>query len=137
MESKTNLDKERLPFAELLGVKILISEAARVTAEMLVREDLCTNPPVLHGGAVMAFADTLGASATILNLRDGTWTTTIESKTNFFAPAPVGTRVLGECTPLHRGKRTMVWQTKVTSEEGRLLAIVTQTQMVLEAQKSK
>ena len=137
MESKTNLDKERLPVAELLGVKILISEAARVTAEMLVREDLCTNPPVLHGGAVMAFADTLGASATILNLRDGTWTTTIESKTNFFAPAPVGTRVLGECTPLHRGKRTMVWQTKVTSEEGRLLAIVTQTQMVLEAQKAK
>ena len=137
MESKTDLDKERLPFAELLGVKILISEAARVTAEMLVREDLCTNPPVLHGGAVMAFADTLGASATILNLRDGTWTTTIESKTNFFAPAPVGTRVLGECTPLHRGKRTMVWQTKVTSEEGRLLAIVTQTQMVLEAQKAK
>src|SRR6185369_5010233 len=98
MESKTNLDKERLPFAELLGVKILTAEAARVTAEMLVREDLCTNPPVLHGGAVMAFADTLGASATILNLRDGTWTTTIESKTNFFAPAPVGTRVLGECT---------------------------------------
>ena len=137
MESKTDLDKERLPFAELLGVKILTAEAARVTAEMLVREDLCTNPPVLHGGAVMAFADTLGASATILNLRDGTWTTTIESKTNFFAPAPVGTRVLGECTPLHRGKRTMVWQTKVTSEEGRLLAIVTQTQMVLEAQKAK
>ena len=137
MESKTDLDKERLPFAELLGVKILSAEAARVTAEMLVREDLCTNPPVLHGGAVMAFADTLGASATILNLRDGTWTTTIESKTNFFAPAPVGTRVLGECTPLHRGKRTMVWQTRVTSEEGRLLALVTQTQMVLEAQKAK
>ena len=137
MESKTELDKERLPFAELLGVTILSAEAERVTAELLVREDLCTNPPVLHGGAVMAFADSLGASATILNLRDGTWTTTIESKTNFFAPAPVGTRVLGECTPLHRGKRTMVWQTKVTSEEGRLLAIVTQTQMLLEAQKSK
>ena len=137
MESKTELAKERLPFAELLGVTILSAEAERVTAEMLVREDLCTNPAVLHGGAVMAFADTLGASATILNLRDGTWTTTIESKTNFFAPAPVGTRVLGECTPLHRGKRTMVWQTKVTSEQGRLLAIVTQTQMVLEAQMPK
>jgi uncharacterized protein (TIGR00369 family) len=137
MESKTELDKERLPFAELLGVTILSAEAERVTAELLVREDLCTNPAVLHGGAVMAFADSLGASATILNLRDGTWTTTIESKTNFFAPAPVGTRVLGECTPLHRGKRTMVWQTKVTSEEGRLLAIVTQTQMVLEAQMPK
>ncbi len=137
MESKTGLEKERLPFAELLGVKILSAEAERVTAEMLVREDLCTNPAVLHGGAVMAFADTLGASATILNLRDGTWTTTIESKTNFFAPAPVGTRVLGECTPLHRGKRTMVWQTKITSEQGRLLAMVTQTQMVLEAQMPK
>lgn len=135
MDSKAEREKGRLPFAELLGVKILSEEAERVTAEMLVREDLCTNPAVLHGGAVMAFADTLGASATILNLRDGTWTTTIESKTNFFAPAPVGTRVLGECTPLHRGKRTMVWQTKVTSEQGRLLAIVTQTQMVLEAQK--
>ena len=137
MESKTELNKERLPFAELLGVKILSAEAERVTAEIVVREDLCTNPAVLHGGAVMEFADTLGASATILNLRDGTWTTTIEWKTNFFAPAPVGTRVLGECTPLHRGKRTMVWQTKVTSEEGRLLAIVTQTQMVLEAQMPK
>jgi len=137
MESKTELDKERLPFAELLGVTILSAEAERVTAELLVREDLCTNPAVLHGGAVMAFADSLGASATILNLRDGTWTTTIESKTNFFAPAPVGTRVLGQCTPLHRGKRTMAWQTKVTSEEGRLLAIVTQTQMVLEAQMPK
>ncbi len=135
MDSKPVLEKERLPFAELLGVRILTAEAERVTAEMVVREDLCTNPAVLHGGAVMAFADTLGARATILNLRDGAWTTTIESKTNFFAPAQVGTRVLGECTPLHRGKRTMVWQTKVTSEQGRLLAMVTQTQMVLEAQK--
>jgi uncharacterized protein (TIGR00369 family) len=127
MDSKTTIEKERLPFAELLGVKILSAEAERVTAEMVVREDLCTNPAVLHGGAVMAFADTLGARATILNLRDGAWTTTIESKTNFFAPAQVGTRILGECTPLHRGKRTMVWQTKVSSEQGRLLGIVTQT----------
>jgi 1,4-dihydroxy-2-naphthoyl-CoA hydrolase len=135
IDSQTAPEKERLPFAELLGVKILSAEAEQVTAEMVVREDLCTNPAVLHGGAVMAFADTLGARATILNLRDGAWTTTIESKTNFFAPAQVGTRVLGECTPLHRGKRTMVWLTKVTSEQGRLLAIVTQTQMMLEAQK--
>jgi 1,4-dihydroxy-2-naphthoyl-CoA hydrolase len=135
MDSKTALERERLPFADLLGVKILSAEPERVTAEMAVREDLCTNPAVLHGGAVTAFADTLGKRATILNLRDGAWTTTIESKTNFFAPAQVGTRVLGDCTPLHRGKRTMVWQTKVTSEQGRLLVIVTQTQMVLEAQK--
>lgn len=80
----------------------------------------------------MALADTLGACATVLNLPEGAGTTTIESKTNFIAPAPAGTKVMAECTPLHRGKRTMVWQTRVTSEEGRLLAVVTQTQMVLQ-----
>jgi len=129
----TVLKESPLPFAELLGIRFLSAAPERVQAEMDVRAELCTNPPVLHGGAVMAFADTLGACATILNLRDGAGTTTIESKTNFFAPAPVGTRVTGECVPLHRGKRTMVWQTRVTSAEGRLLALVTQTQMVLEA----
>jgi uncharacterized protein (TIGR00369 family) len=80
----------------------------------------------------MAFADTLGACATTLNLPEGADTTTLESKTNFLAPAPVGTKVIGECLALHRGKRTMVWQTRVTSEGGRLIAMVTQTQMVLE-----
>jgi uncharacterized protein (TIGR00369 family) len=80
----------------------------------------------------MAFADTLGACGTVLNLAQGAGTTTIESKTNFLAPAAVGSKVIGECTALHRGKRTMVWQTRITSEEGRLIAIVTQTQMVLE-----
>jgi len=133
MDPLTTLKQTPLPFAELLGVRFLSAAPERVQAEMEVRAELCTNPPVLHGGAVMAFADTLGACATILNLRDGAGTTTIESKTNFFAPAPVGTTVTGECIPLHRGKRTMVWQTRVTSAEGRLLALVTQTQMVLEA----
>jgi 1,4-dihydroxy-2-naphthoyl-CoA hydrolase len=85
----------------------------------------------LHGGAMMALADTIGACATVLNLGAGAGTTTIESKTNFLAPAPVGSKVTGECLPLHRGKRTMVWQTRITSAEGRLLGIVTQTQMVL------
>ena len=80
----------------------------------------------------MAFADTLGACGTVLNLPEGSGTTTIESKTNFLAPAAVGTKVIGECTALHRGKRTMVWQTRITAEGGRLIAIVTQTQMVLE-----
>ena len=121
----------KLPFAELLGIRIVDATRERVKAEMTVREELCTHPAVLHGGAVMAFADTLGAYATVLNLPEGAWTTTIESKTNFFAPAPVGTTVTGESTPLHRGKRTMVWQTRITSAEGRLLAMVTQTQMVL------
>src|SRR5690242_8577813 len=99
---------------------------------MTVRQDLCTVPAVLHGGAIMAFADTLGAMGTIVNLPQGAGTTTIESKTNFVAPAPVGTRVIGETTPVHRGRRTMVWQTRVTSAEGRAVALITQTQMVLE-----
>ena len=127
------LEQNKMPFAELLGIRILSAAPERLTAEMIVRDDLCTQPPVLHGGAVIAFADSLGGYATMLNLADGASTTTIESKTNFLAPAPVGTTVSGECTALHRGRRTMVWQTRITNAHGRLLAIVTQTQMVLEA----
>jgi 1,4-dihydroxy-2-naphthoyl-CoA hydrolase len=133
MDPLAILEQKKMPFAELLGVRILSAAPERLTAEMVVRESLCTLPPVLHGGAVMAFADSLGAYATMLNLPEGASTTTIESKTNFFAPAPAGTTVTGECAPLHRGRRTMVWQTRITNAEGRLLALVTQTQMVLEA----
>jgi 1,4-dihydroxy-2-naphthoyl-CoA hydrolase len=97
-----------------------------------VRDEVCTRPAVLHGGAAMAFADTLGAIATVLNLPEGHWTTTIESKTNFISAAPSGSVVTGECTPVHRGKRTMVWQTRITLADGKLVALVTQTQMVLE-----
>jgi uncharacterized protein (TIGR00369 family) len=96
-----------------------------------VRDDLCTVPGVLHGGAIMAFADTLGAVATVLNLPAGAGTTTIESKTNFMAAGRAGTTVTGVTTPLHKGKSTMVWQTRVTNAEGKLAAVVTQTQMVL------
>ena len=136
MDMLSTLQQIRLPFAELLGIRLLSATPERVTAELVVREDLCTNPAVLHGGALMAFADTLGACATALNLPAGAGTTTLESKTNFFAPAPVGTKVIGECLPLHRGKRTLVWQTRVLSEEGRLIGLVTQTQMVLEPRPS-
>jgi 1,4-dihydroxy-2-naphthoyl-CoA hydrolase len=120
-----------LPFAKLLGIEIRESSPDKVTAEMLVREELCTRPAVLHGGAIMSLADTLGAVATMLNLPEGAGTTTIESKTNFLAPAPSGSTVVAECTPIHRGKRTMVWQTRISTKEGRLIAIVTQTQLVL------
>ena len=133
MDPQAIIEEKKMPFAELLGVRILSATPELLTAEMVVRENLCTLPPVLHGGAVMAFADSLGAYATMLNLPEGASTTTIESKTNFLAPAPVGTIVTGECSPLHRGRRTMVWQTRITNAQGRLLAIVTQTQMVLEA----
>ncbi len=119
-------------FATLLGIRFVSVEPDRVVAEMTVRDDLCTIPAVLHGGAIMAFADTLGACATALNLPEGAGTTTLESKTNFLAPAPVGTKVTGECEAVHRGKRTMVWQTRILTEQGRLVALVTQTQLVLD-----
>jgi 1,4-dihydroxy-2-naphthoyl-CoA hydrolase len=120
-----------LPFSTLLGLTIVSVAPDCVKAELPVREDLCTRPAVLHGGAVMAFADTLGAVATMANLPDGAGTTTIESKTNFFAAIPLGDTAKAECTPLHRGRTTMVWQTRITRGDGRLAAIVTQTQLVL------
>ena len=120
-----------LAFATLLGIEFRSASPERVVAEMPVREDLCTRPKVLHGGAIMALADTLGAVGTMANLPEGAGTATIESKTNFIGPAPLGARVIGEATPIHRGRRTMVWQTRVTLPDGRLVALVTQTQMVL------
>ncbi len=132
MDALKFLQDSEVPFAKLLGVRLTSASTEKVSAEMLVREEFCTVPAVLHGGALMSLADSLGAYATMLNLSGGAGTTTLESKTNFLAPAPVGTIVTGETTPIHRGKRTMVWQTRITGENGRLLAIVTQTQMVLE-----
>lgn len=129
--TKPGPDLPALPFAELMGLKITSVSPDRVTAELPVRPDLCTVPAILHGGAVMAFADTLGAVATVANLAPGFSTTTIESKTNFFAGIPAGETAQAETTPLHRGKTTMVWQTRITRADGRLAAIVTQTQLVL------
>ncbi|HLW70711.1 MAG TPA: PaaI family thioesterase [Candidatus Binataceae bacterium] len=134
MDALETLREQNLPFAKLLGIELTFASPERVAAQMRVREDLCTIPAVLHGGALMALADMLGACATVLNLTGGAGTTTIESKTNFLAPAPVGTTVTAECVAIHRGKRTMVWQTRISGQNGRLLGIVTQTQMVLEPQ---
>ncbi len=131
----TDLERLRqlpLPFARLLGIEFLTASKERVTAEMRVRPELCTVNSVIHGGAIMAFADTLGAAGTVLNLPAGAGTTTIESKTNFLAAAPAGAKLVGEALPVHRGRRTMVWQTRLTLEDGRAVALVTQTQMVLE-----
>src|SRR3990170_5373243 len=129
--------QERLKglFAEVLGVRFIEVTPDRVTAELTVRDDLCTVPGIMHGGAIMAFADTLGGVATSLNLQPGAGTTTIESKTNFLAAARTGQTIRGECVPLHRGKQTLVWQTRVTVD-GRLVALVTQTQIVLAAKKT-
>jgi 1,4-dihydroxy-2-naphthoyl-CoA hydrolase len=131
MDALTRLNELKLPFAELMGIAFTEATPDRVVGAMQVRAELCTRPAVLHGGAIMAFADTLGAAGTILSLPEGAGTTTIESKTNFLAAAPEGTRITGEATPLHRGRRMMVWQTRITTEEGRLVAVVTQTQLVL------
>jgi uncharacterized protein (TIGR00369 family) len=131
MDDLQKIAENSLPFAELLGIKVTEASRDRVIAEMTVREDLCTRPAVLHGGAAMALADSLGGIATFLNLPEGAGTTTIESKTNFLGPAPAGTTVIAECTPIHRGRRTMVWQTRISTREGRLVALVTQTQLVL------
>ena len=125
------MDKTPLPFAKLMGLTITEVTPERVTAELKVREDLCTRPAILHGGAIMAFADTVGAYATVANLPEDTTTTTIESKTNFFAAVPAGDTAKAECTPLHRGRTTMVWQTRISRGDGKLAAIVTQTQLVL------
>jgi uncharacterized protein (TIGR00369 family) len=131
MNALDRLNGDMLPFARLIGMTFVDAAPDRVVAELTIRDDLCTRPAVAHGGVLMAFADTLGAAATILNLPEDAATTTIESKTNFLAAAPVGTRILGEVTPLHRGRTTMVWQTRISTESGRLVASVVQTQLVL------
>ena len=131
MDALAKIKSQMLPFAELLGIEFTHAAPDRVIAEMTVRDDLCTRPAVLHGGAIMAFADTVGAIGTMVNLREGQGTTTLESKTNFFAGSPIGTRLIAEATPLHRGRRTQVWETRISNEQGRLVAKVTQTQMVL------
>ena len=120
-------------FPGLLGIEITEAGPDRVRATLTVRREICTVGDTLHGGALMAFADTVGAVATFVNLPEGARTTTLESKTNFLRAAPVGTVVTAEATPLHKGRTTMVWQTKITDGDGRLCGVVTQTQMVLPA----
>lgn len=122
---------DTMPFAKLIGVAVLEASPEKVVGELTVRDDLCTSGGILHGGAAMAFADSLGAIGAFLSLPEGAvGTTTIESKTNFLGGAKSGVTVRGETTPVHRGKRTSVWQTKITVD-GRPVALVIQTQMAL------
>ncbi len=124
------------PFADFLGIKYLHVSPDRIEAELTVRKELTTVSDIMHGGAIMALADNLGGAATVVNLPKGARTATIESKTNFFAAIAAGGTVRAECTPLHRGRTTMVWQTKITRDDGRLCALVIQTQIVIPAGKS-
>jgi uncharacterized protein (TIGR00369 family) len=123
-------DKHRGTLTELLGVRFLGSTTERIVAELTVRPDLLTVGGRLHGGTLMALADIVGATGTAANLPPDTWTTTVESKTNFFAATGSGV-IRAEATPLHRGRQIMVWQTRVTDDSGRLLSMTVQTQMVL------
>ena len=125
--------QERLQplFPGLMGLQLTEVGADRIVATMLVRPDLCTTGAILHGGAIMAFADTLGAVGTFVNLPEGKGTTTVESSTKFLGAAKAGSTVTGESTPLHKGRTTMVWQTMIRGDNGRLCAVVTQTQLVL------
>ncbi|MGY8676933.1 PaaI family thioesterase [Bradyrhizobium sp. UFLA05-153] len=122
----------KMPFAELKGVQFVAAEPDCVVARMTIRPDLCTLGHIAHGGAIMALADSVGAAATVINLpADAKGTTTLESKTNFIGGAMEGTTVIATATPIHRGRRTQVWQTRLETEDGKLVALVTQTQMVL------
>jgi uncharacterized protein (TIGR00369 family) len=120
------------PFAEFLGIKVTHVSPERVTAELVARDDLNNRFGIMHGGAIMALADNLGGTATTANLKPGQATATVESKTNFFAAVPIGDIAKAECIPLHRGRTTMVWQTRITRGDGKLCALVTQTQLVLD-----
>jgi uncharacterized protein (TIGR00369 family) len=120
-------------FPGAMGVRLLAAGPEHVVAELEVRPDLCTAGGILHGGAVMAFADTLGAIGTVLNLGEGQRTTTTYSSPKFNGAARVGTTVVGDCTALHRGRTTMVWQTSIRTPEGKLCAVVSQTQLVMGA----
>jgi len=121
-----------LPYAQLLQIEIVEAGKEGIRGKLKVRPEMCTAGQILHGGAIMSFADTLGAFAAMHVLPEGsTGTTTLESKTNFLGSAKEGETVLGHCTPVHIGRRTSVWQTKITTEAGRNIALVTQTQMVL------
>src|SRR3989304_4363548 len=122
-------------FAEFLGLKITHVSRERVTAELAARDEFNNRHGIMHGGAIMALAANLGGTATPANLGPGQTTATIESKTNFFAGIPIGDVAKAECVPLHRGRSTMVWQTRVTRGDGKLCALVTQTQIVLDPRK--
>jgi uncharacterized protein (TIGR00369 family) len=134
LDLTTLAEHHRGTLAELLGIRFIEASPDRVVAELSFRDTLTTVGGSLHGGTLMAFADTVGAAATMLNLPADAGTTTIESKTNFFAAGRSGI-MRAETTPLHRGKRTMVWQTRITDDSGRLLSLTTQTQMVLEPRR--
>jgi uncharacterized protein (TIGR00369 family) len=132
-EAATSRIREMMPFCATLGVRAQIYKAESVALSLDWEPSLCTSGGILHGGVVMALADSAGGACAFLNLPDGaTGTVSIESKTNFLGAVKQGT-VTATAVPLHRGGSTVVVETSVRDEMGRLVAKVTQTQMVLRA----
>jgi uncharacterized protein (TIGR00369 family) len=126
------LPSDQPPFAHFLGMKILSVTPDRLEAEIPVREEFNNRNGVMHGGAIMGFADNIGGALSHANLKPTERTTTIESKTNFFAGIPIGDTARAVSVPLHRGRTTIVVETRITRGDGKLAAIVTQTQLVME-----
>lgn len=124
-------NENNAPFAKMIGVKMTLVTKERLEAELQVTPDHCTIPATMHGGAMMAFADNMGGCGAFLNMPEGMMTTTVESKTNFLRPVPVGQKALAVTTPVHIGRSLQVWKTEISREDGKIAAIVTQTQMVL------
>lgn len=118
------------PFARLMGVKMILATKDRLEAELLVTPDHCTIPATLHGGAIMAFADNLGGCGAFMNMPEGCTTSTIESKTNFLRPVPVGQTAKAVTTPVNLGRTLQVWKTEIFRDDGKLAAVVTQTQII-------
>jgi uncharacterized protein (TIGR00369 family) len=132
LSDSLNAHIDRIPFAKLLGIEMISAADDRIEAKLVVKPEHCNPMGGLHGGATISIADTLGAMCAFRNLPEGAnGTTTLESKTNFLGPAKSGETVIAVCTPIHVGRRTSVWQTKLTTEAGKPVALVTQTQMTL------
>lgn len=119
------------PFAKMIGVTLTLVTKDRLEGELLVTENHCTIPATMHGGAMMAFADNMGGCGAFLNMPEGMMTTTVESKTNFLRPVPVGEKALAVTEPVHIGRTLQVWKTEIRREDGKVAAIVTQTQMIM------
>lgn len=124
-------NENNAPFAKMLGVRMTLATKERLEAELFVTPEHCTIPATMHGGAMMAFADNMGGCGAFLNMPEGMMTTTVESKTNFLRPVPLGQKALAVTTPVHIGRSLQVWKTEISREDGKLAAIVTQTQMIL------
>jgi len=123
--------RDLMPFAVMLGMELVEVGPEQVRGSLEWSPERCTTGGLMHGGALMALADTCGAVCAFLNLPEGAHgTATIESKTNFIAGCKSGL-IQAVATPIHKGRRTQVWETRITDEAGKLLSVTTQTQMIL------